>query len=82
MTIAPESLILDFLEWIANKPRPYREVMAAWRTSCPKLTVWEDSIDAGYVVRASASGQGAIVCLTPKGQSFLHLHGRSSGDAQ
>ena len=46
MTIAPEPLILDFLEWIANKPRPYREVMAAWRTSCPKLTVWEDSIDA------------------------------------
>jgi hypothetical protein len=32
-------LILDFLEWIAARPRPYSEVMEVWRTSCPRLTV-------------------------------------------
>ena len=41
-----DPLILDFLEWIGGGPRPYAEVMEAWRTSCPRLTVWEDAITA------------------------------------
>jgi len=36
-----EALILDLLEWVANGERTYEEVMDAWRTSCPKLPVWE-----------------------------------------
>lgn len=47
-----EPLILDLLEWLDAGPRPCREVMGAWRTSCPRLTIWEDSIDAGYIARA------------------------------
>ena len=35
--------IRDLVEWVAKEPRPYSEVMAAWRTSCPRLTVWEDA---------------------------------------
>ena len=50
-TLAP--LILDFLEWIAARPRPYSEVMDAWRTSCPRFTVWEDVVDQGFVIRRS-----------------------------
>jgi hypothetical protein len=38
-----ETLILDLLEWVANGERSYEEVMDAWRTSCPKLPVWEDA---------------------------------------
>ena len=45
-TLTP--LILDFLEWVAARPRPYAEVMDAWRTSCPRLTVWEDADMANY----------------------------------
>lgn len=41
-----ESLILDLLEWLAERDRDYGEVMSAWRTSCPKLPVWEDAIAA------------------------------------
>ena len=37
-----EPLILDFVEWVAAKPRAHRDVMEAWRTSCPRLTVWEE----------------------------------------
>jgi hypothetical protein len=44
-----ESLILDLLEWIGTSPRPYVVVMQAWRTSCPRFTIWEDALDAGYV---------------------------------
>mgnify|MGYP002382501856 CR=1 FL=1 len=28
----------DLVEWIAKEPRPYADVMDAWRTSCPRLT--------------------------------------------
>jgi hypothetical protein len=71
MPTAPASLVLDFLEWLAAGPKPYAEVMEAWRTSCPRLTVWEDAVDAGYVVRR-AGGGGVTVALTAEGRSFLN----------
>ncbi len=76
MMIAPEALVVDFLEWIATKPRPYREVMDAWRTSCPRLPVWEDSVDAGFVARVSTAGEGEVICVTSIGLDFLEAHGR------
>jgi hypothetical protein len=47
MTGTAEPLILDLLEWVAGKDRSYEEVMDAWRTSCPRLPVWEDANDRG-----------------------------------
>ena len=44
-----EALILDLLQWLANGERTYEEVMEAWRTSCPRLTVWEDANDRGLI---------------------------------
>jgi hypothetical protein len=35
-----DPLILDLLEWIGPNPRPYAEVLEAWRTSCPRLAMW------------------------------------------
>ena len=74
--IAPEapitSLILDFLDWLATGPRPYAEVMDVWRTSCPRLTVWEDAVDLGFVVRLTdTQSRSAIVALTPVGRRAL-----------
>jgi hypothetical protein len=68
-TLTP--LILDFLEWISSRPRPYAEVLEAWRTSCPKLTVWEDAYDRGFVIRRHVAGEGPIIELTPRGRRFL-----------
>jgi len=45
MSDTVESLILDLLEWIGPNARPYTEVLEAWRTSCPRLSVWEDVHD-------------------------------------
>jgi hypothetical protein len=64
-------LILDLLEWIAVKPRTYAEVMDAWRTSCPRLTVWEEANDRGLVVRKAVPEEESVVELTPLGSSFL-----------
>ena len=44
-------LILDLLEWIGPNPRPYAEVLEAWRTSCPRLPVWEDATAQGFITR-------------------------------
>jgi hypothetical protein len=70
MPTAPAALILDFLDWLAAGPRPYAEVMDAWRTSCPRLTVWEDAVDEGLVVRRVLEGPGVVVELTAKGRAM------------
>ena len=71
-----EPLILDLLEWLAAGPRPYREVMDAWRSSCPRLTIWEDSIDAGYIARVRGAHE-QLICLTPVGRCFLEANRRT-----
>jgi len=66
-----DPLIRDFLEWLAPGPRPYAEVMEAWHTSCPRLTVWEDAIDRGLVARVAANGAGRMVAITEAGRDFV-----------
>lgn len=70
-------LILDFLQWLAAAPRSYAEVMETWRTSCPRLTVWEDAVDAGYVIRRRAAPGLVLVEATPRGLSLLAAGGRA-----
>jgi hypothetical protein len=67
-TLTP--LIREFLTWIDRAPRSYAEVMEGWRTSCPRLTVWEDAVDQGLVAR-SRVGPELMVELTEAGRSFL-----------
>lgn len=76
MTDPTESLVLDLVEWVATRPRPYDEVMEAWRTSCPRLTIWEDAVDRGLLVREQVAGAGTVVILTQQGRMFLRKHGR------
>jgi hypothetical protein len=71
-----DPLVLDLLEWIAREPRLYAEVIEAWRTSCPRLTIWEDAVDRGYVTRDLLAGTGVRVTVTEDGQKFLRAHGR------
>ena len=70
---APESLILDLLEWAAGADRTYDEVMDAWRTSCPRLPVWEDANDRGLVIREQVNGSCRIR-LTTSGAALLQRH--------
>lgn len=76
MSSTMEPLILDMVEWIAREPRTYGEVMEAWRTSCPRLTVWEDAVDRGLVAREMRPAIGVMVVVTPEGREWLQAHGR------
>ena len=64
---------LELLAWIAARQRTYAEAMDAWRSTCPRLTVWEDAI-AGDLVRvirnAGATGE-ATIALTARGRAVL-----------
>jgi len=70
-----DSLILDLLEWLVERPRLYEEVMDAWRTSCPRLPVWEDANDRGLVAKEYESGR-CIVGISPMGRALLKQRGR------
>jgi hypothetical protein len=66
-----ESLILDLLEWLGSSPRPYSEVLDAWRTSCPRLPVWEDANDRGFIERHHAPGRGQFISVSTAGAEHL-----------
>jgi len=76
MSSTLDPLVLDFVEWIAKEPRPYAEVIDAWRTSCPRLTVWEEACDRRLVARRPSVGRGTVVEVTASGMQFLHAHHR------
>ena len=65
-----ESLILDLLDWVVIRERSYEEVMDAWRTSCPKLPVWEDANDRGLIAQHQLNGR-SVVRITPAGRALL-----------
>ena len=79
--IVVDALILDLLEWLAMRDRSYEQVMDAWRTSCPKLPVWEDANERGLVERAEVGGR-SVVRLSAAGRALLEgnrpRHGRAS----
>jgi hypothetical protein len=66
-----DALILDLLEWLGPDPRPYSEVIEAWRTSCPRLPVWEEATERGFIARSHTKGGGAFVFVSALGREFL-----------
>ena len=71
----PSRNLLEFLGWAASRSRSYAETMEAWRTSCPRLSVWEDatSDDLVRVEQVGATCQGqAVVQLTDRGAALLN----------
>jgi len=70
LTETVEALVLDLLEWISRRDRSYEETMDAWRTSCPRLPVWEDDNDRGLVRIENTNGRSSVH-VTPAGLDLL-----------
>jgi len=66
-----DPLLRDLVQWVSRSPRPYADVMDAWRTSCPRLTIWEDAVEHGLVTRRFKPGVGDIVTVTEKGRAYV-----------
>jgi hypothetical protein len=71
VTDAVDALVLDLLEWIGPAPRPYAEVIEAWRTSCPRLPVWEVANERGFIDQRHEPGQTACVSVSRLGAEHL-----------
>lgn len=80
MPEAVDNLMIDFLKWVAagprhnpgNHPRTYGEAMDAWRTSCPRLSIWEDAIARGLIrIQPDGVMAQARITLTPRGKAVL-----------
>lgn len=70
MTDTLDNLTLDLVEWVAQQPRTYQETMDAWRTTCPRMTVWEEATDRGFVETPFVNGC-KLVQVTRLGLDFL-----------
>lgn len=73
-----DPLVRDLVEWIAREPRMYAEVLDAWRTSCPRLTVWEDATERGLIERYVSESGTAMVRATAAGRRFVAGERRTS----
>ena len=78
MTTIVDSLILDLLEWIGPNARLYTEVIEAWRTSCPRLPVWEEASERGFIISHVAPGR-ETVAVTALGAEYMRIHRHVSG---
>lgn len=75
-----DALVLDLLEWIGPSARPYDEVMEAWRTSCPRLPVWETANERGFVERRSQPGGGLVIAVSLAGTEHLRAQRSATPD--
>jgi hypothetical protein len=76
MPVPLDPLVMDLVEFVAGQPRPYDEVIDAWRTSCPRLTVWEDAMDRGLITWGRSENKDLTVTATSAGLLFLLEGGR------
>jgi hypothetical protein len=73
----PTALTLQFLEWVAEAPRSHADVMETWRSSCPRLSIWEDALLEGLV---RYDGARRRVELTPRGLEALGRPQRAAAE--
>lgn len=79
MSDTVDELVLDLLEWLGPTPRRYAEVLDAWRTSSPRLPVWEEANDGGFIVRQSRAGRGPFVSVSAAGAEHLRRQRPGAG---
>ena len=75
MPDTPSLLMLEFLAWISDRRRTYADAMEAWRSTCPRHTVWEDALVGGLIqVESGGPLDQSEVSLTPQGRALLDGH--------
>ena len=66
MATEAKLLTVQFLQWVAARPRSYAELRNAWSSTCPLNCAWEDAISDDLV----AHRDGRLV-LTERGRARL-----------
>jgi hypothetical protein len=71
MHAQPSLIMVQFLEWVAARPRSREDVMDAWPSSCPRFPVWEDARADGLVRQCGGAQGEHRVELTSRGRETL-----------
>lgn len=71
MSASPRLIMVQFLQWVADRPRSREDVMDAWRSSCPRFPVWEDARADGLIRQAGGDRGLHRVELTERGRAML-----------
>ena len=73
MAESHDTLMLEFLTWVASRPRTYDEAMEAWQSHCPRQTIWEDAIIDGLIqITPQPHSHNPAVTLTASGRTLLN----------
>lgn len=67
MASEPKLLTVEFLKWVAARPRSCVEARNAWSSTCPLTCAWEDAISDDLVERAADGG----LVLSARGRARL-----------
>jgi Mn-dependent DtxR family transcriptional regulator len=65
--MAHDVLTVQMLEWIAQRSPTYAELIDVWKSTCPRLAIWEDACASGLIDYDPGSG----FFLTEKGRRLL-----------
>ena len=71
MATEAKLLTVQFLAWVAARPRSYAELREVWSSTCPLTCAWEDAISDGLVRHAV----GGRIELTEGGRARLREGG-------
>lgn len=71
MSASPPLIMIQFLQWVAARPRRREEVLDAWQSSCPRFPVWEDARADGLVRQCGGETGERRVELTERGRAML-----------
>lgn len=71
MSASPDLIMIQFLEWVAARPRRREDVLDAWQSSCPRFPVWEDARAEGLVRQCGGNVGERRVELTERGRAML-----------
>ena len=73
MAESADLLMVEFLSWVASRPRTYDEAMDAWQSHCPRQTIWEDAIIDGLIeIEREHSTHNPPIALTARGLARLN----------
>ena len=71
MEAQPSLIMIQFLQWVSDRPRRRQDVMEAWQSSCPRFPVWEDARAEGLVWQRGGERGEHRVELTERGRTAL-----------
>jgi len=71
VSASPTLIMIQFLQWVAARPRRREDVLDAWQSSCPRFPVWEDARADGLVRQCGGEAGANRVELTESGRALL-----------